>query len=79
VNTSNVAVVTGAASGIGRATALRLARDGYEIALMDLLQQLRLVSGRGLYVRRVAQQRRGRVRRAAARSKTGMPLLTSRW
>jgi NAD(P)-dependent dehydrogenase (short-subunit alcohol dehydrogenase family) len=33
---SNIAVVTGAASGIGRATALRLARDGYEIAMMDL-------------------------------------------
>ncbi len=28
--------MTGAASGIGRATALRLARDGYEIAMMDL-------------------------------------------
>jgi NAD(P)-dependent dehydrogenase (short-subunit alcohol dehydrogenase family) len=36
VTTSNVAVVTGAASGIGRATALRLARGGYEIAMMDL-------------------------------------------
>ncbi len=36
MTTSNVAVVTGAASGIGRATALRLARDGYEIAMMDL-------------------------------------------
>src|ERR1700733_8760443 len=36
MTTSNVAVVTGAASGIGRATALRLARGGYEIAMMDL-------------------------------------------
>jgi NAD(P)-dependent dehydrogenase (short-subunit alcohol dehydrogenase family) len=36
VTTSNIAIVTGAASGIGRATALRLARDGYEIAMMDL-------------------------------------------
>jgi NAD(P)-dependent dehydrogenase (short-subunit alcohol dehydrogenase family) len=33
---SALAVVTGAASGIGRATALRLAREGYEIAMMDL-------------------------------------------
>jgi NAD(P)-dependent dehydrogenase (short-subunit alcohol dehydrogenase family) len=33
---SSVAVVTGAASGIGRATALRLAQDGYEVAMMDL-------------------------------------------
>lgn len=33
---SRVAVVTGAASGIGRAVALELAREGHEIAMMDL-------------------------------------------
>ena len=34
--TLKVAVVTGAAQGIGRAIALRLARDGFAIALVDI-------------------------------------------
>jgi 3-oxoacyl-[acyl-carrier protein] reductase len=36
MTTSRVAIVTGAARGIGAATALRLARDGHTVAVLDL-------------------------------------------
>jgi len=38
--TPNVAIVTGAAKGIGRSIALRLAADGFDVAVNDIPEQL---------------------------------------
>jgi NAD(P)-dependent dehydrogenase (short-subunit alcohol dehydrogenase family) len=38
-HTSKVAIITGAAQGIGRAVALRLAKDGFNVVISDLERQ----------------------------------------
>jgi 2-hydroxycyclohexanecarboxyl-CoA dehydrogenase len=53
---SRVAIVTGSASGIGRAAALRLAKDGYSVACLDVdeggaasaAEEIRSLGGTGL-------------------------------
>src|SRR4051812_23597653 len=55
---ARVAVVTGAARGIGAATALRLARDGFAVAVIDLdegsakgtVEEIESAGGRALAV-----------------------------
>lgn len=58
-HTLSTAIITGAGSGLGRAFALRLARDGWRLALTDLdeaggeetLRQVEVAGGIGCFVR----------------------------
>lgn len=45
MSTQQVAIITGAADGIGKAIAFRLASDGYDVVVADLPQQRSSVDG----------------------------------
>lgn len=42
---NKVAIVTGSASGIGRAIALHLAKDGFDVVFVDLEKQIEAMEG----------------------------------
>jgi NAD(P)-dependent dehydrogenase (short-subunit alcohol dehydrogenase family) len=54
--TQKVAIVTGAAQGIGKAISLRLAEEGYDIALVDLLGSKKLLEAVASEVDRSGQR-----------------------
>lgn len=56
---SRVAIVTGAAQGIGRAIALRLADDGLDIAVSDLASQSALLETLAAGIRAKGRKSRG--------------------
>ena len=45
MSTQQVAIITGAADGIGKAIAIRLASDGYDVVVADLPRQRSSVDG----------------------------------
>lgn len=55
-NTARVAIVTGAAQGIGRAIALRLAEDGLDVALNDIVSNHALLENVAAEVRAKGRQ-----------------------
>lgn len=50
------AIVTGAAQGIGRAIAIRLAEDGYNVAISDLASQAELLNGVAAEIKQKGRQ-----------------------
>jgi len=79
-----VAIVTGAASGLGRATALRLAQEGAQVACVDLnldgaretVKEIQASDGNaGAYAANVADPHSVRAATAAAAQELGRPQL----